>query len=229
MIKSMPYFLLLFISIFIAPACTSTSPVAITPNKINTATSSPNFTGLWGLNKELSQSPQDQLKENIKKPKNSQRNQNKNNRGTGQHGGSGRGRGNGQGSNDADNKQKNTRRGHLPQSLLAFLKSSETLSIQHEEPLLILASPDDQEHIYTDFRSTHVSSNKNPNQKITIAGWENNILIIESTLNTGRIIQHFDLKAASKQLWINTEILTPYLPKPVKFNRVYELIKAASE
>jgi len=189
----------------------------------------PNLTGQWVLNKELSQLPQEQLKQDIRKPKNSQGNQNKGNRGSGQHSGNGRGNGNRRSDNYSKNKTNNARQNRLPQSLHALLKSSETLTIKHIEPLLLITTPNGQEDIYTDFRSTHVSSHKDPNQKITIAGWEDNILIVESTLNSGRVIQQFNLKPASKQLWINTEILTPHLPKSVKFNRVYELIKTATE
>jgi len=225
MIKSMPYFLLLFISIFIIPGCTNTQPKVLEFNNVNDMKYLPNLTGQWVLNKELSQSPQDQLKQDIRKPKNSQGNQNKGNRGSG----NGRGNKSRRSDNYSRNKKNNAGQSRLPQSLRALLKSSETLMIKHIEPLLQITTSNTQEDIYTDFRSTHVSSHKGPNQKITIAGWEDNILIVESTLNSGRVIQQFNLKAAPKQLWINTEILTPHLPKPVKFNRVYELIKTATE
>ncbi len=60
-------------------------------------------------------------------------------------------------------------------------------------------------------------------------GWESNTLIVESTTSTGSVIQQFHLKAASEQLWINTELLTPHLPKPIKFNRVSDRIKAETK
>ncbi len=206
------------------PACTNTSAKARSSNNFNTTATLPNLTGLWVLNKELSQSPQDHKRNR----KNNRDGQNTNSRGNGQHSGngSGNGKGNKRGGSNSNYKQNNTKQRYLPPSFQALLNSLETLTIKHKDPLLIITSLDGQESIYTDFRSTQVSSNEDPNQKITIAGWEDNNLIVESTLSSGRFIQQFNLDDSTGKLSVMTEILSPQLPKPVKFNRVYDLVSA---
>jgi len=216
----MPYLFLLFISLFTISACTNTQPKVVASNDIN-ATTPPNLTGLWVLNRELSQAPQELIKENRRKNRNTKGNKSMTGRGNGDH----KGKGNRQAENGSKNKINSFKQGFLPQSFQALLKSSETLNLKHKEPLLTIITPHSQEEVYTDFRSTNVSSNKDPNQTITIAGWEDNILIVESTISAGRFIQKFNLKTAAQQLWVNTEILTPHLQKPIKFNRVYEMMK----
>ncbi len=123
------------------------------------------------------------------------------------------------------------KQGHspLPQSFRALLKASETLQFEHQDPLLTMIDKSGQENVYTDFRGTSVSSSSDPNQKITIAGWENNVLVVENTINAGRYIQQFKLDSETGQLWVNTRILTSHLPKPIQFTRVYEQAKTAVE
>ena len=238
MMKRPTHFFLLFCTVFIISGCVNTPPkVAATKTSIfgddlNTNVNSmplvkPNLTGIWILNKELSQNPQEELKESMRQSSDFKGSKSMSGRGGGKHGGKGNGerRGNGY----SRNKKNNLRHGFLPQSLQTLLNASETLELKHEEPLLIIMTKDGQEKVYTDFRGTNVSSSNGLNQKVTIAGWENNILVVENTINEGRFIQQFNLNSASGQLWINTVILTSHLPKPVQFNRVYELAKTATE
>ena len=109
----------------------------------------------------------------------------------------------------------------MPQELHTLLTASETLELKHEEALFSILSKSGLDKVYTDFRSS-VSSSNNPNQKVIIAGWEQNTLVVESTLSSGRLIQQFKLNTASDELWIKTSILTPHLSKSVDFISVYE-------
>ena len=227
MIKNTSHFFLLFCIVLPLSGCINTQPKvnAINWNDQNAASSSmllvkPNLTGIWVLNKDLSEKPQEELKQNMQKSKHSRGGKNKN--GGGEH--NGKGKGGRQGSNNSGNKKIKQGRGSIPQSFHALLKATESLELKHEEPLLTIITQDGQEKVYTDFRSSSVSSNNDPYQKITIAGWENNILVVENTVNSGRYILKFKLNSESKQLWVNTQILTSHLPKPVQFNRVYELV-----
>jgi hypothetical protein len=148
-----------------------------------------------------------------------------NGRGSGEHRGKGNGRKRGDGYTRNNKKKNNLRHGFLPQSFQAILKASETIELRHDEPLLTMITKDGQEEVYTDFRSTSVSSSGDLNQKITIEGWENNVLVVENTLNAGRFIQHFNLNSTSGKLWVKTLIITSQIAKPVQFNRVYERLK----
>ncbi len=233
--KSTTYFFLLFCTVLVISGCVNTQSkdVAIKDQNIeddlNIHTMSlvkPNLTGTWVLNKELSQNPQEQLKKSMRQSSRGKSKSNKsmNGRGSGEH----RGKGNGGRRGDGytrNNKKNNLRHGFLPQSFQALLKASETIELRHDEPLLTMITKDGQEEVYTDFRSTSVSSSGDLNQKITIAGWENNVLVVENTLNVGRFIQHFNLNSTSGKLWVKTLIITSHIAKPVQFNRVYERLK----
>lgn len=217
---------LLFLSVFIGSACTS-NQATIENNFIKTTNNlsltTPNLTGTWVLNRKLSQNPLEQLKQGRKKSTNSLRN--KGMKGNGNHNGSRQGKGNGNRRSDNYSKNKNTAgRNSLPPSIQFFLNTSEKLTIKHQEPLLILDTAEGQEKVYTDFRSPKISSNKDPDQRISIAGWEDNILFIESTLSAGRVIQQVNLKTSSDQLWVKTAVLTPHLPKSIRFNSVYDRV-----
>jgi len=211
-------------------ACTNTQPktennLISTTNNLSLTT--PNLTGSWVLNRELSQNPLDQLKQNRKKSNSSQ--SNKGMKGNGNHSGSGKGNGNNRRSDNYAKNRNKTGRNYLPPGIQLFLNASERLTLKHEEPILLIDTTEGQEKVYTDFRSPNISTNKDPDQRITIAGWEDNILFLENTLSTGRIIQQFNLKLSSDQLWVKTAILTPHLPKSVSFNRVYDRVDTIDE
>ena len=236
--KSTTHFFLLFCTVLIITGCVNTPPkVAVTKKTIigddlNTNVNSmplvkPNLTGIWILNRDLSENPQEELKKSMRKSNNVKGSKSMGGRGGGEHGGQGNGRKRNHGYSKGE--KNNLRHDSLPRSLQALLKASETLELKHEEPLLTIITQDGQEEVYTDFRDTNVSSSNGLNQKVTIAGWENNVLVVENTINAGRFIQQFNLNSASGQLWVNTLILTSHIPKPVQFNRIYELVKTGSE
>ena len=231
--------MLLFFTVLMLSACTNTQPKDsanktnvwgdLNTHGSNVLLAKPNLTGTWVLNADLSENPQEELKESMRQSGNSRGGKGMGGRGGGG-GGEHGGKGNGGKRGDGNSRNKKKRRqGSLPQSLHALLNAPEILELNHEEPLLTFITKEGQEKVYTDFRSTSVSSSSKLNQKITIAGWENNVLIVENTISAGRFIQQFNLDPSSGQLWINTQIITSRLPKPVKFSRVYELLKTETE
>ena len=231
--------MLLFFTVLMLSACTNTQPKDsanktnvwgdLNTHGSNVSLAKPNLTGTWVLNADLSENPQEELKESMRQSGNSRGGKGMGGRGGGG-GGEHGGKGNGGKRGDGNSRNKKKRRqGSLPQSLHALLNAPEILELNHEEPLLTFITKEGQEKVYTDFRSTSVSSSSKLNQKITIAGWENNVLIVENTISAGRFIQQFNLDPSSGQLWINTQIITSRLPKPVKFSRVYELLKTETE
>jgi len=240
MIKSPRYFMLLFCTVFILSACVNTRPKDFATDKTdlwndlsthgsNESLVKPNLTGTWVLNTDLSENPQEELKESMRQSGNSRGGKGMGGRGGGG-GGEHGGKGNGGRRGDGNSRNKKKRRqDSLPQSLHALLNAPEILELNHEEPLLTFITKEGQEKVYTDFRSTSVSSSSKLNQKITIAGWENNVLIVENTISVGRFIQQFKLNPSSGNLWVNTQIITSRLPKPIQFNRVYERLKTEIE
>jgi len=181
----------------------------------------PNFAGLWLLNNEKSQNPHEELTQNMRKPENAKGSKGKKGGGDGSRSGRGKGNADKQGKNHSGNTKNSRRLKALPQELHTLLTASETLELKHEEALFSILSKSGLDKVYTDFRSS-VSSSNNPNQKVIIAGWEQNTLVVESTLSSGRLIQQFKLNTTSGELWIKTSILTPHLSKSVEFISVYE-------
>ena len=190
----------------------------------------PDLSGTWVLNRELSENPQEKINESRQQVGNTRGNKSMSDRrGDGQGGKGSGGKHSGIKNNYAGNKENGRRQESLPQELQAILKASETLELKHEEPLLTIITKDSQQRVYTDFRGTSVSVSGGMNQIITTAGWESDVLVVESTMNGGRFIQQFNLNAESRQLWVSTLISTSRLPKHIQFNRVYELLENGTE
>jgi hypothetical protein len=196
-------------------------------NKIDRKQQIPaNFSGRWILVKDLSDDPQEKLKE----VKSHSGKSGKGNNTGGKQGGKGNGRGQGRGqgrgkkNHNSSGKGSGSRQGSFPHELQVLLNSSEVLELKHEEPLLIFITKNGlRQHVYTDFRGTSISAKTDIPQKIVTAGWENEELVIETTFDSFRLIQRYKLYAQSRQLWISSVILISSLPKAVQFNQVYRL------
>ena len=229
MLKTIYRLFLLACAVFIISGCSSNSTKEANniiwddiDADINILTSKkPNFTGLWVLNNEKSQNPHEELTQNMRKPDNAKGGRGKNGGGDGSHSGRGKGNADKQGKNYSGSTKNSRGFKALPQELHTLLTASETLELKHEEALFSILSKSGLDKVYTDFRSS-VSSSNNPNQKVIIAGWEQNTLVVESTLSSGRLIQQFKLNTVSDELWIKTSILTPQLSKSVEYISVYE-------
>ena len=182
----------------------------------------PNFSGQWILVKELSDDPQEKLKEIKSHSGKSGKGKNMG----GKQGGKGNGsrQGGGKKNHNSGGKGSGNGQGSFPHELQVLLNSSEVLELKHEEPLLIFITKNGRrQRIYTDFRGTSISAKTDIPQKIVTAGWENEELVIETTLDSFRLIQRYKLDAESDQLWISSVILISSLPKAVQFNQVYRL------
>lgn len=220
-------------------ACASTHPNLVDTRTENNAgiamdkpASKPNLSGTWTLNKELSDNPQEKIKESRQQAGNSKGNKGKG----GGSGGGGRGGKGGGGKRGGAENRSQANKGHgrrqarLPQELWTLLKASETMKLRHEEPLITIMTKDGQrQRIYTDFRGASISASGGMQQQVTTAGWENDILVVETTMDSGSIIQRYKLNISSRQLFVSSLILTSSLPKPVQFNRFYEVFEAKTE
>ena len=95
---------------------------------------------------------------------------------------------------------------HLPAALTAG-----QLEITHSDPeLRIVADQGDEQTIFTDLRSTSVTALGGLRQKVVLAGWESNELVIESrTLDGSATIQRLRLLENPRRLERVTEIPSP--------------------
>ena len=177
----------------------------------------PNFSGTWNLNKELSDDPRKKVQDAMKSLRNSR---------SGSSGTKGGGRGGHRAGGPAGGM---TGRGDSqPEDMQALLRASSTLQITHEDPMLLVVTDDGgQQRLFTDFRGASVSAGGGMQQKVTIAGWEHGVLVVETTSNSGpRLIQRYKLNANTNQLMISAEITPPGLAEPVVVNRVYDAVSS---
>ena len=169
----------------------------------------PNFSGVWVLNNALSDDPRE-LMESARKQKAEGRSGSGMGRGGG-HADSGTGRG----KMAVDNGAKSDVAGF-----------SAILVIEHKEPIFSLTGSDSQPHnVYTDYRSFSVSASGALDLPQMTAGWEDEVLIIETVNNDGKYnkIESYHLDAEKQQLHVLSAIKLPRIAQPVTIKRVYDL------
>ena len=177
--------------------------------------SQPDFTGLWSLDVDASDNPRERLKEVMQAR--SQRKAGKMGRGIrgGRHGSSGR---------------MGERSTELSRESLSLVIAAEQIDIHHEEPMLLITDENDRRRrLFTDFRGSSVSASGGFQQRVSVAGWEGPVLVMEMTLNSGaRLIQRYQLDAKSDQLEIASVANLPE-GQAVSYRLVYKRVKSGLE
>jgi len=171
----------------------------------------PDFSGIWVFNKALSDDPHELL-ESARKKK------------TGGRTGGGMERGGGH-SGNGTGRDKTAAHNGMKSDVAVF---PAILIIEHEEPIFTLTGNDGQPHkVYTDYRSISVSASGATNQPQMTAGWEENVLVIETVNNDGKYnkIESYRLDAEKQQLHVLGAIKLPRVAQPVTIKRVYDLKK----
>lgn len=114
--------------------------------------------------------------------------------------------------------------GLSPGEFSSLVDAAETLEISHQEPILEITGPDGRRRrIFTDFRGASVSTSGGLEQQVTVAGWEDGVLVVETTRGSGpRLIQRYRLDADTGQLVIASAIASSRLPEPLEIRHVYE-------
>lgn len=189
------------------------------------AQSRPDFSGQWVLNAKASDDPQEKIREAMKtlqQAKGGGRGMGGGGRGGGMGGGGMGGGRQGRGSPDAMGG-----RGEMPSGeLSALMVTAEKLDISHEDPMLLITDESGQrQRLFTDFRGTSVSASGGLQQRVSIAGWEDAALVVESTMPGGsRRVQNYQIDASTGQLMI---ITTASLPEKqaVSYRLVYDRVK----
>ena len=114
--------------------------------------------------------------------------------------------------------------GLSPGELSSLLDTGERLEIEHEDPMLSITGPDgNRRRIFTDFRGASVSTSGGLDQRVTVAGWEDDVLVVEMTPGNGpRVIQHYRLDERTGRLVIRSQVLLQRLPEPLAIRQVYQ-------
>lgn len=180
----------------------------------------PDFSGQWLLNAKASDDPQEKMKQAMQAMKRPM--------GGGHRMGGVNGGGKDRGMGGRQQKRAAAAAGgglgEIPlHELLALVTPALTLDISHREPLLLIGTDSEgRQRIFTDFRGSSISSNGGPQQRVTVAGWEGRVLVVETTLNNGsRLVQNYQLDGPADRLVIDTAANLPER-QPVTYRLVYE-------
>ncbi len=181
----------------------------------------PDFSGHWTLDVAASDDPQERLKAAAR----SMRQDSGGGRGMG--GGSGRpggrgGKGGGQGSQGGPGGM-GARGGMTSADMAALASKPERLDITHDEPLLVITDEHDQsQRLYTDFRGASVSASNPAPQRVAVAGWEGNDLVVEMHAGGGgRLIRSYHLDREAGRLMVSTTVDHPEM-NAVTYRLVYD-------
>jgi len=192
--------------------------------------SRPYFTGLWSLNVDASDNPRERLEEAMQARRQS--------KGSGHgmgNGSGGRGRGGGMGGGMGGGGRKSPDRmgGRGMQSsadLLSLISADEQIDIRHEKPMLLITNENDQrQRLFTDFRGSSDSASGGFQQRLSVAGWEGSVLVVETTLNSGaRLTQRYQVDAKTDQLDI-ASLANLSEGQTVSYRLVYDRTKSVQD
>ncbi|MDD3449148.1 MAG: hypothetical protein PHF72_08990 [Gammaproteobacteria bacterium] len=109
------------------------------------------------------------------------------------------------------------------ETLNELVSAAGVLELAHKEPELMLST--DRGHsqrLYTDNRGSTISLSGGIHQVVTVAGWENGDLVVETTRDgIPRVVQRFRLIAGAGQLAVITELTPPGSSGPVTIQYIY--------
>lgn len=190
-------------------------PASLTPPVVRLQ-SRPDFSGHWALDAGASDDPQERIKQAMRQSAGD---------GPGMRGGGGMGRGGGMG---GKRQKRGSQQGMGGRSEVPFDDRAElvalanTLDITHEEPMLLIADENGRhQRLFTDFRGVSVSASAAERQA-ALAGWEGDVLVVESRMNHGsRRVQQYRIDAETGRLMISSTVELPNL-REVSFRLVYD-------
>ena len=91
--------------------------------------------------------------------------------------------------------------------------------------LLIADENDQRRQIFTDFRGASVSVSGGAQQRVTVAGWEDGTLVVETTMDGGtRLTQRYQIDTETGQLLISSAARLAER-QPVSIRLVYDRVK----
>lgn len=183
--------------------------------------SRPDFSGHWTLDAKASDDPQERIKQAMKQARSDGQ---EGMRGGGMGGGGMGGKRQGRGSQEGKGMGG---RSEMPfDDRAALVATAKTLDITHEDPMLLIADENDRhQRLFTDFRGISVSASGGGQPQAAVAGWEGDVLVVESRMNHGsRLIQQYRIDAETGRLMISSAVELPNLQEAT-FRLVYDRLK----
>ncbi|WP_157606866.1 hypothetical protein [Sedimenticola selenatireducens] len=190
--------------------------------------SPPDFSGTWRLDKASSDDPEAKLQEAREMMRESR----------GMRGGMGGGFGRGKGG-DMEARRQGSGRGRgrgasrgMPAAsaseVRVLISSAEILELSHADPMLLISvDGGPQQRLFTDFRGAAVSASSSVPQAVTTAGWEGDVLVIETTQDSKpTLLQRYHLRTDSGQLEVITNLTLPGTSLNVSIKCFYDRANA---
>lgn len=106
--------------------------------------------------------------------------------------------------------------------LSALLAPSQELHVSHQDPMLLIADENDQrQRLFTDFRGASVSASGGLQQRVSVAGWEGEALVVETTMLGKKMTQNYQIDGVTGRLVIST-VAQVSEAQPVSYRLVYD-------
>lgn len=172
----------------------------------------PDFSGDWLLNTKVSDDPRGKAKEAAQASILARGGVRGMGSGSGGMGGGRQGRRGGMGGSG----------GLSSGELSALLAPAQELHVIHQDPMLLIADENDQrQHLFTDFRGASVSASGGLQQRVSVAGWEGEALVIETTMLGKKMTQNYQIDSGTGRLVIST-VAQVSEAQPVSYRLVYD-------
>ena len=95
--------------------------------------------------------------------------------------------------------------------------------------LLIADENDRRQRLFTDFRGASISISSSVEQRVAVAGWEETVLVVETTMPGGtRLIQRYQIDSETGQLMISAAANLAE-KQPVSYRLVYDRLKPETD
>ena len=192
------------------------------PTPVVKPQSRPDFSGHWTLDAKASDDPQERIKQAMKQARSGGQGMRGGGMGGGGMGGKRQGRGSQEGMGG---------RSEMPfDDRAALVATAKTLDITHEDPVLLIVDENDRhQRLFTDFRGISVSASGGAQPQAAVAGWEGDVLVVESRMNHGaRLVQQYRIDAETGRLMISSAVELPNLQEAT-FHLVYDRLKPGTD
>ncbi len=181
----------------------------------------PVFSGDWQLNAKASDDPRAKLREAMQASRQAAGG------GGGMGGGMGRG-GGGKGRGGMAGIGGTGGMGNSSAEFSGQLATAQKLHISHEDPALLIVDESERpQRLYTDFRGGSVSAGGGLEQRVSVAGWEGDVLVVETTMLGRKTVQQYAIDKANEQLVVTTQAEVSTLPR-VSYRLVYDRVAAGA-
>lgn len=209
-----------------SPVCADIGPsselpsAAAAPNE--TREGRPDLSGSWVLNKTRSDDLQEKLRKAMADDRAGHPGEGAGRMGGmgGGMGGMGGGRRGGMGGDGAGRARMGMRGEGAPEAT----RFPEALVVEHSDPLFAITNENGQrQRLFTDNRGISVSASGGLQQTVATAGWEGDVLVVETHHDNGRSIEErYRLQATPRQLQVITRLRLGPDGKIIEFRRIYE-------